>query len=259
MLKRMLVLALLLCFSVSSLAMADSSRALDKNTELHPQGWSVGETIKFKKKTSVRLNDMGEVISGTLADDTYLRPQGWRRVINDNYFVSAYTGGAWFPRHHRYWPGSVYNIALPSYGHLRYKDNTAVTFSTQGNVLSGTVASKATLSIGEGQYGFVTFADNSILEFYDNGAVKMGTLNEDTQLRPVFWQQNMADNSNAGFVEFKKDTRIYFDENGLVTSGTIKEAAPWKTGGKVIMLAEKTEYKFTESGAQETPKTNHEE
>ena len=64
-----------------------SSRMLDKNTELHPQGWSVGETIKFKKKTAVRLNDIGEVISGTLADDTYLRPQGWQRIINDNYFV----------------------------------------------------------------------------------------------------------------------------------------------------------------------------
>lgn len=255
MFKNLIVIAVLLCFSVNA-AYADSSRTLDKNTELHPQGWSVGETIKFKKKTAVRLNDVGEVISGTLADDTYLRPQGWQRVINDNYFVSAYTGGAWFPRHYRYWPGSVYNIALPSYGHLRYKDNTAVTFSAQGTVLSGTLAARTTISLGDGQYGFVTFADSSILEFYDNGAVKMGTLNEDTQLRPVFWQQNMADNSNAGFVEFKKDTRVYFDKSGLVTAGTIKEAAPWKTGGTIMMLKEKTEYKFTENGAEETPAAN---
>lgn len=255
MFKNLIVIAVLLCFSVNA-AYADSSRTLDKNTELHPQGWSVGETIKFKKKTAVRLNDAGEVISGTLTDDTYLRPQGWQRVINDNYFVSAYTGGAWFPRHHRYWPGSVYNIALPSYGHLRYKDNTAVTFSAQGTVLSGTLAARTTISLGDGQYGFVTFADSSILEFYDNGAVKMGTLNEDTQLRPVFWQQNMADNSNAGFVEFKKDTRVYFDKSGLVTAGTIKEAAPWKTGGTIMTLKEKTEYKFTENGAEETPAAN---
>lgn len=256
MFKKLIILTSLLCFAASSLAFADSSRTLDKNTELHPQGWSVGETIKFKKKTAVRLNGVGEVISGTLADDTYLRPQGWQRVINDNYFVSAYTGGAWFPRHHRYWPGSIYNIALPSYGHLRFKDNTAVTFSAQGTVLSGTVAARATISLGDGQYGFVTFADNSILEFYDDGAVKMGTLNEDTQLRPVFWQQNMADNFNAGFVEFKKDTRVYFDESGLVTAGTIKEAAPWKTGGTVITLQEKTEYKFNQNGAEAAPQTN---
>lgn len=256
MLKKAVIFAVLLCFGIGNLCFADSSRMLDKNTELHPQGWSVGETIKFKKKTAVRLNDIGEVISGTLADDTYLRPHGWQRIINDNYFVSAYTGGAWFPRHHRYWQGSVYNIALPSYGHLRYKDDTAVAFSKQGTVLSGTIASRATVSLGEGQYGFVTFADSSILEFYDNGAVKMGTLNEDTQLRPAFWQQNMADNSNAGFVEFKKDTCVYFDENGLVTAGTIKEAAPWKTGGTVTTLTEKTEYKFTENGAEKTPETN---
>jgi len=104
MLKKAVIFTALLCFGISNLCFADSSRMLDKNTELHPQGWSVGETIKFKKKTAVRLNDIGEVISGTLADDTYLRPQGWQRIINDNYFVSAYTGGAWFPRHHRYWP-----------------------------------------------------------------------------------------------------------------------------------------------------------
>lgn len=103
MLKKAVIFTALLCFGIGNWCFADSSRMLDKNMELHPQGWSVGETIKFKKKTAVRLNDIGEVISGTLADDTYLRPQGWQRIINDNYFVSAYTGGAWFPRHHRYW------------------------------------------------------------------------------------------------------------------------------------------------------------
>ena len=93
MLKKAVIFTALLCFCISNLCFADSSRMLDKNTELHPQGWSVGETIKFKKKTAVRLNDIGEVISGTLADDTYLRPHGWQRIINDNYFVSAIQAG----------------------------------------------------------------------------------------------------------------------------------------------------------------------
>ena len=92
MLKRLIIFITLLCFAVAGTAFAATSRTLDKNTELHPQGWSVGETIKFKKNTAVRLNDNGEVISGTLADDTYLRPHGWQRIINDHYFVSAYTG-----------------------------------------------------------------------------------------------------------------------------------------------------------------------
>ena len=99
MLKRLIIFVFMLCFAVTGTAFAATSRTLDKNTELHPQGWSVGETIKFKKNTAVRLNDNGEVISGTLADDTYLRPHGWQRIINDHYFVSAYTGGGWFPRH----------------------------------------------------------------------------------------------------------------------------------------------------------------
>ena len=143
MLKRLIIFVMLLCFAVAGTSLAATSRMLDKNTELHPQGWSVGETIKFKKNTAVRLNDNGEVISGTLA--------------------------------------------------------------------------------------------------------------EDTELRPAFWQQNMADNTNAGFVEFKKETCVYFDEAGNVTAGTLKKAAPWKTGGAVTTLEEKTEYKFTESGAEKTP------
>lgn len=72
----------------------------------------------------------------------------------------------------------------------------------------------------------------------------------------LFGSKTWQDNSNAGFVEFKKDTCVYFDENGLVTAGTIKEAAPWKTGGTVTTLTEKTEYKFTENGAEKMPETN---
>ena len=87
MLKRLIIFVFMLCFAVTGTVFAAASRTLDKNTELHPQGWSVGETIKFKKNTAVRLNDNGEVISGTLADDTYLRPHGWQRIINDHYFV----------------------------------------------------------------------------------------------------------------------------------------------------------------------------
>ena len=52
MLKKAVIFTALLCFGISNLCFADSSRMLDKNTELHPQGWSVGETIKFKKKTA---------------------------------------------------------------------------------------------------------------------------------------------------------------------------------------------------------------
>ena len=80
MLKKAVIFTALLCFGIGNLCFADSSRMLDKNTELHPQGWSVGETIKFKKKTAVRLNDIGEVISGMLADDVF--PYSFRLTGN---------------------------------------------------------------------------------------------------------------------------------------------------------------------------------
>jgi hypothetical protein len=39
--------------------------------------------IEFKKRTPLTTNELGEVISGTLKDDTFLQPRGWERVIND--------------------------------------------------------------------------------------------------------------------------------------------------------------------------------
>ena len=37
MLKKAVIFTVLLCFGISNLCFADSSRMLDKNTELHPQ------------------------------------------------------------------------------------------------------------------------------------------------------------------------------------------------------------------------------
>lgn len=90
------VLFLSLCSFGLSVYAAPVSKALSKNEELYPQGWSVGDQVKFKKDTSVLQNDDDTVISGVLASDTFLRPQGWQRIINDYYFVSAYTSGGPF-------------------------------------------------------------------------------------------------------------------------------------------------------------------
>ena len=139
-----------LCALCSSVFAAPTSKGLTKSEELYPQGWTVGDQIKFKKGTTASLNDNGAVISGVLASDTYLRPQGWQRIINDYYFVSAYTNRSpFFPRYYRYWNNnSTYNIALSSYGHIRYKGGTAVTFSEQGTVLNGTIADETTVGLG---------------------------------------------------------------------------------------------------------------
>lgn len=219
------VLFLSLCSFGLSVYAAPVSKALSKNEELYPQGWSVGDQVKFKKDTSVLQNDDDTVISGVLASDTFLRPQGWQRIINDYYFVSAYTsGGPFFPRHYRYWNNSnVYSIALPQLWPCpAIKVVQRLRLAKEGTVVSGTVASDVTIGIGEGQYGFVTFKSGTIIDFYDNGAVKLGTLAEDTKLRPVGWQQNAVADESAGFVEFAAKSSVGFTADGEVTAGTPK-------------------------------------
>lgn len=239
-----------LCIFCGSAFAAPVSKILTKNEELFPQGWSVGDQVKFKKGTMVSLNENGSVVTGVLASDTYLRPQGWQRIINDYYSVAAYTEHSLFPpRYYRYWNNSgTYNIALSSYGHIRYKDGTAVTFSEQGTVLSGTIVDKTTIGIGEGQYGFIDFKSDSVLAFYDNGAVKKGTLSEDTKLRPVGWKTNAVNMDNAGFVEFKAKSVVNLTQNGEVTSCTIKNVLKWKNDGIEVELPPNAVINFTEQG-----------
>ena len=248
-LSKAAVIISLCAFCVSVFA-APASKVLTKNEELYPQGWSVGEQVKFKKGTTVSLNEKGTVVTGVLASDTYLRPQGWERVINDYSLVSSYAGSFFSPR----WihGGTIYNMAVPSYGHIRYQDGTAVTFSEQGTVLSGTIAEETTVGIGEGQYGFVAFKSGSVLDFYDNGALKTGTLAEDTKLHPVGWQNNAIDMSNAGFVEFKEKTVVNLTTTGEVISGTLKKVLQWKNEGQEIELPANKVINFTEQGATVT-------
>ncbi|MDD4085505.1 MAG: hypothetical protein GX084_05095 [Acholeplasmataceae bacterium] len=240
-----------LCAFCGSVFAAPTSKTLTKNEELYPQGWSVGEQVKFKKGTTVSLNEKGAVVNGVLASDTYLRPQGWQRVINDYSLEAAYAASSFFSPHWIH-GGTIYNMAVPSYGHIRYQDGTAVTFSEQGTVISGTIAEEATVGIGEGQYGFVVFKKDSELHFYDSGAVKTGTLSEDTKLHPVGWQNNAIDRSNAGFAEFKAKSVINLTVTGEVMSGTLKKALQWKNEGQEIELPVNKVSNFTEQGAAVT-------
>lgn len=67
--KVLLQITLILCLVtfVSDVFAEPISKKLSKNEELYPQGWSVGDQVKFKKNTVVMINDSGAVISGTLA------------------------------------------------------------------------------------------------------------------------------------------------------------------------------------------------
>lgn len=85
-------LSLLLCVQMASA----ETVLLEKSTAMVPQGWSVADDdLKFKKGTNAVLNDSGEVVEGVLTSDTYLRPTGWRNIINDYSYVE--TSNYFFP------------------------------------------------------------------------------------------------------------------------------------------------------------------
>lgn len=239
-------------------AMAET-RTLDKDTGLHPQGWTVGDRVTFRKNTVVQLNTQGEVVSGTLAEDTFLRPRGWERVINDYYYVTAYTdNGLHFRRHFRFFEDGRYNMAIPGYGHLLYKGGTAVRFSEQGDVVTGTIAENASIRLGEGKYGFITFAKNNVLAFYQTGAVMSGVLAEDTALRPWGWtnipvQEDARD--AAGFIKFKAKKTVLFTEKGELLSGTLKEAVKlFASNGNVTTIPANSTVTFNELGVASVEK-----
>ncbi|HIU64767.1 MAG TPA: hypothetical protein IAB06_07030 [Candidatus Avacidaminococcus intestinavium] len=238
-----------LAFAFSSVALAET-RTLTQETKLYPQGWSVGEELKFKKGSSVETNAMGEVISGVLASDTFLRPHGWKNVINDYYYATAYSDIR--PFFFRYpFVERRYNIAIPAYGHLRYKGGSAVVFSAQGDVLEGIIDEDATILLNEERYGFVTFKKGFVLKFDDStGTLKEGTLAADTNLRPIGWQNNLGENKEqAGFLKFKSKSRVAFTEDGLVVLGTIKEKTTWQQpDGSVVELEAGKEVTFSETG-----------
>jgi hypothetical protein len=222
-----------------------------KETKFHPQGWTVGDFIEFKKGTTITLNELGEVISGVLAKDTFLYPRGWARVINDYYYITAYSDPIpyGYRFHHRLVDRS-YNMAIPGYNHLQFKGGTAVTFSQSGDILTGTIVGTAVLRLVEGKYGFISCRANSVLTFYDSGAIQSAVLAEDTYLRPFNWQKLLRQPEAAGFVKFCANKPITFNETGDVVTGTLKEPAKLVAGdGQIKEFAANTAVRFTEQGA----------
>lgn len=230
-------------------ALANKTLTLDKDTKLVPQGWTVAEDIKFKKNTTVTLNDSEQVIEGVLASATYLRPTGWKSLASNYYYVES--SAAFYPPrffYHPFRPGLV----IPADGHVRYMGNRPITFAEDGTVLSGTIDNDVVLQLSDTGYGFVRFKNDTVLTFSKEGKLVSGTLAEATKLRPVGWQHNLQDES-AGFVEFKSGTSISFDVNGLVTNGSPNKKTLWfNADGSSTELEAKTATSFKLDGTEQT-------
>lgn len=222
---------------------------LAKASTLIPQGWSAidNDDIKFKKNTTVILNDTGQVIEGVLNSDTYLRPLGWHSLVNDHFYVENTTN--FFPSRFFRPFGHSCGVVLPAYGHIRYKGNSTVSFAADGTVIKGTIDHPVIIQIRPDSYGFVRFKDETILSFYADGTIKLGTLDKDTLLRPLGWENNL-DSTNAGFIEFKSGSPIIFSENGYVIQGMPKHNTPWHNAPDNNQLNAKTIYIFNTGNAE---------
>lgn len=174
------LLALML---IPSLALCSTAMVADNATDLQPQGWTSG-TLAFKSGSNVELNEKGEVVSGVLKYNEYLRSVG-----------------------------IGYSMGSDTPARLYYKGNDATTiFDDHGRVISGTLA---------GHYNYiylipyyeplVLFKTGTTILFDKNGNVLKGTLRDDTILRPTGLKS----------VKFKSGTEVIFGANAQVIKGTI--------------------------------------
>ncbi len=190
--KRILII-LTLVFLVSLSQSEAATVKVDKNTELHPQGWIAGNML-FKTGTDVTLNDKGEVISGTLKNYTFLKPAARAYYRNQSQDLQDI-------------------ICL--------KADTVVTFNERGEVASGTLGDDANLMIVKNTLPYVTFKSSTPIVFNMDGSVASGTIKSDMYLRPVGWENNSKE--NAGFISYKAGTELAFNNKGEVVASKSKE------------------------------------
>ncbi len=233
------VLAALLFFCQSALGDAATiTRTLEQNTRITPSGVIVAQRADipmFKKGTVVTLNEFGEVLEGTLAEDIDLP---YETGIAMNTVKPSYT-----PPPTVFVPYTV--EAPPKYRVLHFKGDTRVLFNAKGEVINGTLSGPDKISLNENNRLSVTSGE---IIFHKNGLPATCTLGADTYLRIVGWQQVLTDNFTdtiacPGYVEFKGGKLVKLNENGEVTMGTLSKETkllankPFSPPGVVIKKA----------------------
>jgi len=193
--KRILAFVLVLML-IPAIALCSTTKVLDKDTDLRPQGWTSG-ALTFKQGSSVELNDLGQVITGVLKENTYsLRPAGVAYVS-----LAMYV----YPPYHSWY--------------IYYQGDRSVTFDEYGWVLSGTISSDTDAYLVPNVDPLVRFKKKTVLLFDINRNVVNGTICDDTFLCPAGWGKFLANSS--GILKFKAGTEVVFDSNAQVIKGTI--------------------------------------
>ncbi len=96
--------------------------------------------VEFKSDTVLTFDDEGQIVAGTLADDTRLRPVGWKQGHTD----------------------------AASAGFLMFKGNRAIEFDADGYVISDTLKEAAAWKNADGEA--VALPPKARVRFSENGA-----------------------------------------------------------------------------------------
>lgn len=195
---RKIIKLIIISLMCSSLAYAAPiTKTLDKDTNLHPQGWPSG-VITFKDGTSVSLNDNGEVISGTLKKEEPL-------ILVGSAYFEAYSDPVLNGK-------DIKRISLIG----------TVTFNDKGEAVSGELALPAWFNLIKDNEDYpIKFDENTMIYLSPDGSVAQGTIAQSTLLRPVGWKKYLPIDDNAGFILFQSDTEIIMGADVQVLKGTI--------------------------------------
>lgn len=189
------IFIILLAFMlIPSIALCSTTRLLDQDTDLRPQGWA-GGSLKFKQGSTVELNERGEVISGALVYRHDLRP----------------TGQAWVSR------GS---IAPYHSWYIYFAGNSSIIFDERGRVLSGTLGEDVDAYLIPNVEPLIKFRQGTVISFDKLGNLISGTLDRDLFLCPAGWRTFLP--SNGGILKFKAVTEVVFGPYAQVVKGTIE-------------------------------------
>ncbi len=182
---------LVLVFITSLSHVEAATIKLEKNTEMHPQGWIAG-AILLKAGTEVTLNDNGEVISGTLKYYSCLKPAAQSYFVNNNQDLQD-------------------TICL--------KGDTIVSFNEQGEVMFGTLGDDVSIMVAKNKQ-YVSFKALTPITFNSVGGVAVGTIKYDMSFRPAGWENSSKE--NAGFIMYKAGTELTFNTKGEVIASKPK-------------------------------------
>ncbi len=239
-----IILSAFLLFShIACVEAAQYTRTLTENTRITPAGvivatWS--DIPKFKKGTVVTLNEYGEVLEGTLAEDASLP---YETGTSQDAVKTGYTPIPFYVY--------SYETKVPANRVLPFKGGTKVTFNAKGEVINGTVkSSRESITLNQTNQIFIS---NGEISFHKNGMVATCTLASNSYLRPVGWLQilteNYADNAAcSGLVEFKADKAIILNEKGEVLKGTLNKNAKLLSAGGLKAYEAGTTVEFDDQG-----------